>query len=504
VRWPSTKSLGGSRRPDTTYLRTWGSRLRQVATALDVPPGPVNARPITSLALRHEIERVIDVTDRGQAWLTVAALSGQLPDDRTVTAVCRAAEFSGAKPIFEAIVASTTELANRRPLRILTRTVLVDVQHTANTDLATGIQRVARETARRWNDKHDCTMVAWTEDFAGMRTLTPREHARMTGEPLPPVRAPEPPRTIVVPWNSTYVVPELAADPERTRRLLALARHTPNRTGAIGFDCVPITSAETSSTGFPGFFANYLAAVRHFDHITTISEAAATEYTGWRSMLAAIGLHGPEIQPILLPAEAPLPNDAAIDRARRRFVVAGMPMVLCVGTHEPRKNHLAVLHAAEVLWREGLRFSLTFVGGHSWNSDRFRSRLAALQEAGRPVETASGIDDELLWAAYRVARCTVFPSLSEGFGLPVAESLAAGTPVITSAFGSMKEIAADGGALLVDPRDDESITTALRTMLADDAVHKDLSAAALGRPVRTWDEYASDTWDYLVGSQPGC
>jgi glycosyltransferase involved in cell wall biosynthesis len=321
----------------------------------------------------------------------------------------------------------------------------------------------------------------------------------MRGLPLPDPADTEPPRTIVVPWASTYLVPELAADPERTRRLLALARHTSTTCGTIGFDTVPITSAETSSTGFPGFFANYLAAVRHFDRITTISQAAGTEYGGWRAMLAAVGLDGPDIRPILLPAHPPVLDEAAIARARERFVVAGMPMVLCVGTHEPRKNHLAILQAAEVLWREGVRFSLTFIGGHSWNNDRFRRRLRELQDEGRPVESASGISDDLLWGAYHVARCSVFPSLNEGFGLPAAESLAVGTPVITSAFGSMREIAADGGALLVDPRDDASLTDALRRLLTDDELDLKLRAEARDRPVRTWDHYAEDTWQYLVG-----
>ena len=485
--------------PSVLHLETWGHRLRQVALALGHREVMVDGGTQTPATLRSAIDRVIDVTNPGHVWLTIAALSGQLPDDRTVTAVCRGAEFNGAATVLAEVAASTTELALSRPLKILTDSVVVDVQHTAHTDLATGIQRVARETAQRWYAKHNCVMVSWTEDFAALRLLTPAEHARMTGEPPPagdPCAAPL--TTIVVPWNCTYLVPELAADPPRTSRLLALARHSSNRTGVIGFDCVPITSADTSSTGFPGFFANYLAAVRHFDRITTISRAAATEYGGWRSMLEAVGLEGPDIQPILLPAQAPLLTEDAMRRARQRFIVADLPMVLCVGTHEPRKNHLAVLHAAEILWREGVHFSLTFIGGHSWNSARFRARLAALQAQGRPIETASGIDDDLLWGAYRLARCTVFPSFNEGFGLPAAESLAAGTPVVTSRYGSMREIALDGGALLVDPRDDTSITGAMRLILTDDRLHAELRAAALGRPSRTWDEYASETWDYLV------
>jgi glycosyltransferase involved in cell wall biosynthesis len=175
-------------------------------------------------------------------------------------------------------------------------------------------------------------------------------------------------------------------------------------------------------------------------------------------------------------------------------------VVLSVGSHEPRKNHLAVLHAAEVLWREGLSFTLAFVGGNSWNSAEFETQVESLRRANRPVQTILGLPDELLWAAYRLAYCTVFVSLHEGFGLPVAESLACGTPVITSDFGSMREIAGQGGALLVDPRRDESIIDGLRRLLTDRPFRDQLAATAANMTRRSWDQYAQETWDYLVAA----
>ena len=108
-------------------------------------------------------------------------------------------------------------------------------------------------------------------------------------------------------------------------------------------------------------------------------------------------------------------------------------------------------------------------------------RLEEMAAAGRPVEARSTLDDETLWAAYRLARVTVFPSLNEGFGLPVGESIAAGTPAVTSDFGSMREIAEGGGALMVDPRDDHALADALRTVLTDDRAHAALAAACRTR-----------------------
>jgi glycosyltransferase involved in cell wall biosynthesis len=174
-------------------------------------------------------------------------------------------------------------------------------------------------------------------------------------------------------------------------------------------------------------------------------------------------------------------------------------MVLVVGSHEPRKNHVAVLHAAERLWGEGLRFSLVMVGGNAWNGDRFQRELTRLQGRGRPVEPVTAISDGELWAAYRLARCVLFPSLHEGFGLPVAEALAVATPALTSNVGSMAEIAADGGALTVDPRDDDALVRGFRALLIDDDLHRRLVDLARARPRRSWDDYAREAWTALVG-----
>ena len=98
------------------------------------------------------------------------------------------------------------------------------------------------------------------------------------------------------------------------------------------------------------------------------------------------GLAGPDITAVPLPVESPLPSRAAMETAREQLAVVGMPMVLVVGSHEPRKNHRAVLHAAELLWRDGLTFSLLFVGGNSWNSERFTRALRIEGGAGCPRE----------------------------------------------------------------------------------------------------------------------
>ncbi len=116
--------------------------------------------------------------------------------------------------------------------------------------------------------------------------------------------------------------------------------------------------------------------------------------------------------------------------------------VLAVGTLEPRKNLARTVEAARRLGLE-----LRVVGAVGWGG---------VAVGGEGVHWLGEVPDDRLAALYRGARCLVYPSLYEGFGLPVVEAMACGTPVVTSATGATAEIAG-GAAVLVDPLDVEAI-----------------------------------------------
>jgi glycosyltransferase involved in cell wall biosynthesis len=490
-------SRSGRREP-TAHQEAWATRAASLRAALHGRPRAIPAR-LSSDRIGEVLSDVVDVTDRSHVWLTLSVMTGVIPTTTTVIETSRYCEFDGGRSLWNEVASSTTARSAGWTVTVVSDAVLVDVALTAESPFTTGIQRVVRETVNRWVRDRQPTLVSWTQDFQSLRGLTPSEHDRATGARLDGLDDTTA-TNVLVPWNSTYLLPELAPELNRTSRLASMAEFMPGRTGVIGFDTVPITSSETTTPGFADYFARNLSALRRFDVVSTISEAAGDEYGGWRDSLAAIGVPGPRIVPVSLPVEIPDPDPAAAVEAAIRFRVGRLPLVLVVGSHEPRKNHLAILHAAELLWRAGLQFSLSFVGGRTWAGDAFSKRVLDLQRAGRPVDTESKLSDSLLWAAYREAHFTVFPSLNEGFGLPLAESLAAGTPGVTSNFGSMREIAEGGGALMVDPHDDHAIADAMRTLLTDDAVHARLTAEAQARAAhpRTWDDYAAEVWDALT------
>lgn len=450
-----------------------------------------------------QVLRLLSTAELPEIWLALAVMNAELPLEPEVRSLYRRLRLEDPAALVETL---TERLAihvakgdTPAQVEIVQGRVTIDVFHTANTHLATGIQRVVREAAQRWDRDHDITLLSWTPDHRALRHLSEaeRQTALFGATPQPQSGA----ATVVVPWRGTHLMPELATEPERTTRMLALARYSRSRSGAIGFDCVPITTSETVFEGMGGAFSLFLSAVREMDRVAAISHAAAREWRGWKTILGGLGVAGPQVQAISLAVSTAEPSAEALQRMRELVAVGNDPIVLVVGSHEPRKNHLAVLHAAELLWREGVRFSLCFIGGNSWNSELFQHQVHLLSQAGRPVTSFSGMSDDDVWAAYHLAALTMFPSINEGFGLPVAESLACGTPAITSAFGSMAEIAEGGGALLVDPHDDTAVANALRRLLTEPGLLHKLATEARNRPVLTWDEYAEQVWAFLVGDQ---
>jgi glycosyltransferase involved in cell wall biosynthesis len=189
---------------------------------------------------------------------------------------------------------------------------------------------------------------------------------------------------------------------------------------------------------------------------------------------------GPEFRP--LP-----PEEVAAFRARR-----GLPekFVLHVGTVEPRKNQLRLVEACARLREPALK--LVLVGGRGWYEEEVFARVKQLGLQKRVVFPGYVPGDELaLW--YNAAMVFAYPSLYEGFGMPVLEAQGCGTPVLTSDCSALPEAAGDG-ALLVAPRDVEAIAAGLHRLLCDEALREKLRQRGLAHAARfTWQKSAVET-----------
>lgn len=178
-----------------------------------------------------------------------------------------------------------------------------------------------------------------------------------------------------------------------------------------------------------------------------------------------------------------------VEELRRRLGLE-RPYVLFVGTVEPRKNLAGLVAGMAQL--DGAGVDLAIVGPDGWHED-LDARLAALEGTDVGVHRLGFVDDGDLAALYAGCAAFCFPSLREGFGLPVLEAMAHGAAVVTSAGTATEEVAGDA-ALLVDPLDHGAIGTALVKLVDDPAAAADLGAQARARAATfTWERTAALT-----------
>jgi len=232
---------------------------------------------------------------------------------------------------------------------------------------------------------------------------------------------------------------------------------------------------------------------RRATHIIAISECTR------RDLIAAYGISPGKITVVHEAADprfCPQTSEAVADELHPTAVRARYNLpdryLLFVGTIEPRKNLARLLAAFEAAHAEGLTDGLVIVGRRGWLYDDF---FAALERspARSSVILPGYVPDEDLPAFYAGAQALVFPSLYEGFGLPVLEAMACGTPVTCSATSSLPEIAGDA-ALHFDPGSVESITTAVCHLLDDANLRAALRQRGFEQAARfSWDRVAAST-----------
>jgi glycosyltransferase involved in cell wall biosynthesis len=187
--------------------------------------------------------------------------------------------------------------------------------------------------------------------------------------------------------------------------------------------------------------------------------------------------------------DAPL---AEVD-VRARFGLGERPVLLSLSAKRPHKNLLALLGALAQIAAVD-RPVLVVPGYPTAHEAELRARAEALELAG-DVRFPAWVSEAELEGLWSIARAFVFPSLYEGFGLPVLEAMARGVPVASSNASSLPEVAGEA-ALLFEPRDESAIAQALRRVMGDEALRERLRALGLARAREfTWERTARLTLD---------
>jgi glycosyltransferase involved in cell wall biosynthesis len=224
-------------------------------------------------------------------------------------------------------------------------------------------------------------------------------------------------------------------------------------------------------------------AARRSDHIIAVSAFTASQ------IIELLGVPREKISVIHHGVE-PLPEfpEQELDAFRRDNGVS-KPFLLHIGAIQKRKNIARLIEAFERLPAD---FSLLLAGSAGYGSEEILQQVERSSARGR-IHRIGYVDQGTLARLYRAATALAFPSLDEGFGLPVLEAMGAGLPVVTSDRSATAEIAGEA-AVLVDPYDVESIHHGLQRVLTDQSLRDELRGKGLSRASGfRWESAADQT-----------
>jgi len=226
---------------------------------------------------------------------------------------------------------------------------------------------------------------------------------------------------------------------------------------------------------------------RRADAIITVSESSKRDIvTHYRLDPAKVTV----IYEAAAPEFEPAPQ-AAVDEVRKRYRLPERFMIH-VGTIEPRKNLTRLIEVLQRLRAEGLAIPLVVVGSKGWLYDEFFARLEEL-DVRDSVHFPGYVPSADLPVLYSAAAAAIMPSVYEGFGLPVLEAMACGTPMIASQSSSLPELGGEA-ARYFDPYDLEGMAGAIRAVWTDTGLRAQMREQGLAQAAKfSWDRAAQET-----------
>jgi glycosyltransferase involved in cell wall biosynthesis len=176
--------------------------------------------------------------------------------------------------------------------------------------------------------------------------------------------------------------------------------------------------------------------------------------------------------------------------------------LLCISTLEPRKNHKRLLNACMMLSEKypNLNWQLDLVGNRYAGNDEIPSFVEKCSKDNPRIKWLGVVDDEQLINLYKECTFTVYPSIIEGYGMPIIESLWNGKVCICSNKSVMNELAKDGGCYTVDVTDEEKIMEAIYELATNTQLRHKLEQESISRYIRTWRDYSLRLLDILYNN----
>ena len=413
-------------------------------------------------------------------------------------------------------------------------TVFVEVTNTLEAQYITGFQRHTREIFRRLpHDGHlSFVAVKWCQECGTFRHLTEAEAQRLEtfSEPQAPARsrlsrlgdrlpsrfAPLARRAIkhraahrvreeLANWRrrrnhdpahqtlridrcpaSSWWFDLEAAWHDRPLRSELLPRLAAQgvRTSTLVADLMPYTHPQWFDGNQIEIFTRFMDAhLRYSELFVTISQCASSDL----AEVAKAQGHTPlKIAPMRMGSDFRVPTAST-----RPGVAPPQRYALCVGTVEPRKNHIVLVKAFDALRDEIEDLAVVIVGKPGWMTEDLQAQIRSHPEYGQRLRWLARVSDDQLAALYQYAHICVQPSLYEGFGSPVLEGLAFGVPVLASNAGAHPEA---GGELAqyFEPDDLQALVSLMHQHFTDDGFHQTALQRLNGFTPNSWADSATD------------
>lgn len=382
------------------------------------------------------------------------------------------------------------------------------IDHTVGCPVNTGMQRVARRLGRALLEAGEQIYFIKWDAFQRSFSLVNRDELAHFGLWNGPVLNPkhsmqyplkgesakaiekhvlEAGHWLIVP-EVTHITPQAHA---MTLDVVMEAKRLGLRSAFIFYDATPLRRAELA--GMAKSHETYMQQLLLADLVLPISNWSCSDLVSFFQVHEKATLTPtPRIVALPLPGESQLAqrvtapiNDSELHK-----------LILCVGSITPHKNQVALVHAFEQFCdlHPDTEWQLSIVG--NLHPDLAEEVSRAVRENSN-IKYLEHIPDDQLDALYRQCAFTVFPSLEEGFGLPILESLWYGKPCVCANFGAMAEVAADGGCFAVDVRNGEALLRAITTLVEQPDKLRQLSIEAVRRNIADWSEYGQRFTDQL-------
>ncbi len=368
--------------------------------------------------------------------------------------------------------------------------IIIDVTNATKDPANSGVIRVTRRLSRNIQESVEPVFVVWNDESNQYYMPSETDYHQLSQFNGPLIRKgnfysrPLEEYLSSKPNQPTWILFAETISEQRAGTIRAYARKKGFQTVAIFYDAIPILYPQYCNDAVVDNHYKYMIGLAECDLVIPISQYSETCLIDfWNER----GIQPTRTFANLLPGEfGGVERGTSANKKNQRDV-----KILCVSTLEPRKNHKSLIEACLLLSENHpeLDWTLTLVGNRYAGNDEIPAYVQSISRNYPKIQWLGIVDDQTLNQLYQDATFTVYPSIVEGYGMPIMESVWYGKPCICSNTGVMAELASEGGCLPVDILNKQELSHAIYRLSTNDEFYNQKVQEATQREIKTWSEY---------------